>query len=122
MKTQLSLILIFICLLLLSCQTEDTQETDNSKDFPFEAIVKWPNMDCGLYEIEITKGLDELKDILGTIGTQDTYIANNLADDLQEMDLEISFDARKNENHEIRPCTAMGPSYPWLYITEAEKN
>ena len=118
MKTGLFLIisLLFVGLAFYSCQ-----EDRISSEYPFEATVIGRNMDCGLYEIEITKGLEDVISIVGSSPSEGIYIAKNLPEDLEVNGLLIKLELRRPKNNELGPCTAMGPAYTWLFVTKAEK-
>lgn len=121
MKVIQVLLPFFISLLFLSCKNDAVTEIESPEELPFQATVKWPSMDCGLYEIDVVNGVDELNAILQLTNNHSRFIANNLPSEYQVMELEIVFDARKCEAGELFPCTSQGPSYPWLYVTDVRK-
>ena len=119
MKIKIIIGLLFIGLISsYSCQKEY-----NPSEYPFKAEVMGANLDCGIYQIRITEGQDKVESILGkSIGTN-IFIANNLPAELKIAGLKILLDLRKPmpENNEIGICTAMGPSYPWIFVTRGKK-
>ncbi len=106
--------LLFVGLVIYSCQ-----EDSISSDYPYEAEVIGKNMDCGLYEIKITQGLESVKSIVGSTTSGSIYIAKNLPNELEVNGLKIKLDLRKPENNELGICTHLGPSYTWLFVTKA---
>ena len=119
MKIRIIIGLLFIGLISnYSCRNEN-----NHSEYPFKAEVMGANVDCGIYQIRITEGQDKVESILGkSIGTN-IFIANNLPAELKITGLKILLDLRKPtaENNEIGFCTAMGPSYAWVFVTRAKK-
>ena len=118
MKTGLFFILslLFVGLTFYSCQ-----EDNISSEYPYEAEVIGKNLDCGLYEIKITRGLERVKSIVGPTPGEGIYIAKNLPTELEVNGLKIKLDLRKPKNDELGLCTDMGPSYTWVFVTRAEK-
>ncbi len=112
----LALSLFFIATSFLGCKKKD----NTNPLYPYQAEVLGINSDCGIYEIKITKGLQDVKKIVGTSGNS-IYIAENLPHSLQKSGLKIVLDIRKPKNNELGLCTAMGPSYTWLYVVRAKK-
>jgi hypothetical protein len=119
MKIKIIISLLFIGLISnYSCQKEN-----NPIEYPFKAEVMAVNPDCGIYQIRITEGQDKVESILGkSVGTN-VYIAYNLPEELKIYGLKILLDLRKPrpENNELGICTAMGPSYPWIFVIRAKK-
>ncbi|HEX2958589.1 MAG TPA: hypothetical protein VHO70_17265 [Chitinispirillaceae bacterium] len=113
----LALILIFV----LGISFDACDKNDTNQNFLFEAKVLGRNNDCGLYAIQITKNIQNANVITGT-NSYDIFIAKNLPSDLQIEGLSISLNIRKIQDSELGICTAMGPSYPWIYVLEAEEN
>lgn len=116
MKT---LIFILICsfgLILNSCKKNSPDQ-----EYPFEANVLSINDDCGLYAIQFTKNLQKANEIAGTLFTEYTFIAYNLPADLQIVGLPIVLNIRRIQPSELGPCTARGPSFPWIYVLDARK-
>jgi hypothetical protein len=118
MKIMIIIGLLFIGLISnYSCRKEN-----NPSEYPFKAEVMGTNLDCDIYQIRITEGQDKVESILGkSIGTN-IFIANNLPAELKIAGLNILLDLRKPmpENNEIGICTAMGPSYAWVFVTRAK--
>lgn len=110
-----TLLFIFIVFIFYSCQDDNIVS-----EYPFEAEVIRKNLDCSLYEIKITKGLEKVKLIIGTTSVQDIYIAKNLPNELEVNGLKIKLDLRKPENNEFGACTTLGPSYAWVFVIKAE--
>jgi hypothetical protein len=120
MKTKIIIYVLFMAGLIsfYSCQKED-----NSSEYPFKAEVIGKNSDCGICQIRITEGQNKVETMVGkSVGTN-IYIANNLPEDLKIDGLKIILDLRKPEpeNNELGICTAMGPAYPWVFVTKAKK-
>ena len=113
----LALILLFV----LSISFYACDKNDTNQKFPFEAKVLGRNTDCGLYAIQITKNLQKANVIAGT-NSNDIFIAKNLPTNLQVEGLSINLNIRKIQDSELGVCTTMGPSYPWIYVLEAEEN
>lgn len=114
-KSMVISILLFF--LFYSCQ----KETDDQLTFPLKAKVIGSNPDCGVFSIKFTSGLDSVELITGQPTWEGTYIAKNLPVELQQPGLNILLDIRKIKDSELGVCTAMGPSYPWLYVIKAIK-
>ena len=104
-----------VLLTFLSCE-----EKTSTRDFPFEAEVLGKNSDCGVFAIRFKDKLDQVSAIVGTSSSADVYIARNLPIDLQYAGLVITLDIRKPEASELGACLALGPSYPWIYVTNAK--
>lgn len=115
MKYLFLTLIIALGISLVACNKNDTKQ-----EFLFEAKVLERNPDCGLYAIQITKNVQYANEIAGT-NAGDTFIANNLPSELQKDGLSISLNLRKIKDSELGICTALGPSYPWIYVLEAEK-
>jgi hypothetical protein len=116
MKTNL-FISILIILLFSNCH----KENNDSNAFQFQAEVLGSNPDCGVFSIKFTSELDKVKMIVGSTTLDDIYIAKNLPIELQQSGIKIKLDIRKIQDSELGACTAMGPSYPWIYVIKAEK-
>lgn len=117
MKRKLLIGVLFTGLIsYYSCQKEN-----NPSEFPYKAEVMGMNADCGVYQIRITEGQDEVESIVGQSVITSIYIANNLPDELKIDGLRIMLDLRKPENSELGVCTDMGPGYAWVFVTKAKK-
>ncbi|GET31556.1 hypothetical protein PbJCM13498_04190 [Prolixibacter bellariivorans] len=110
-------ILFLIVLSVYSCENNDNANVS----YAYEAEVRGLNMDCGLYEIKITKGLEKVEDMIGLSPEEGVYIATNLPQNLEEPGLIILLDMRNPTSNELGMCSTMGLSYPWLYVTRTEK-
>lgn len=115
MKSLLVLITLTIGFLVSSCE-----RNHNNPDYPFEAEVLGPNMDCGLYQIRFTGDLDRVIEKVGNSVITGLYIAENLPDDLKQEGIIIVLDIREPQPSELGFCTAMGPSLTWLHILKAK--
>jgi len=113
----LALSLFFIATFFFGCKKKDS----TNPLYPYQAEVLGRNSDCGIYEIKITKGLQDVKKIVGTSVGNSIYIAENLPHSLQKSGLKIVLDIRKPKSNELGLCTAVGPSYTWLYVVRAKK-
>lgn len=110
-----NLIILGFIFVFYSCK----KEGNSSTDFPYQATVLELNSDCGKYMINITKGLDNAHVILGDTSNNGIFIAANLPDSFKVTGLSILLDLRKPNNDELGVCTALGVSYPWIYVTKA---
>jgi hypothetical protein len=120
MTTKQFLGLLILALLLYSCHKE---KNTTDPEFPFSAEVLGPNPDCGIYSIKITEGNENVISIIGSTSPDSVYIANNLPEEFKIRGLKIKLNFRKpeNSNNELGACTAMGPGYPWIFVTTAAK-
>ncbi|WP_318347971.1 hypothetical protein [Aquipluma nitroreducens] len=116
MKTNL-FISILIVLLFSNCH----EENNDPNTFQLQAEVLGSNPDCGVFSIKFTSELDKVKMIVGSTTLDGIYIAKNLPIELQQSGIKIKLDIRKIQDSELGACTAMGPSYPWIYVIKAEK-
>jgi hypothetical protein len=98
----------------------DKLKYTSDKDYPFEAEVIGPNLDCGIFSIRFTTNLDRVNEIADQPNHSATFIAKHLPADLQIAGLSIILDFRKIQDTELGPCTAMGPAYPWIYVLKAK--
>lgn len=105
---------ITFILVMVACVKEESLP-----EYPFEAEVLGLNTDCRIYAIKVTKGLPQIKSIIGTSGNDSIYIAKNLPEALKTIGLKIKFDTRSPKADELSPCTTLGLGYPWLYIVKA---
>ena len=108
---------ILVLLLLSSCH----KENNDQNTFPYRAEVIGSNLDCGVFSIKFTSEMDKVQMITGGFTMGDIYIARNLPVELQQSGINIRLDIRKIQDSELGMCTAMGPSYPWLYVIRALK-
>ncbi len=112
------LLISFLSILLLSsCNKEE----NDPNSFQFQAEVLDSNPDCGVFSIKFTFELDKVKMIVGSTTLDGIYIAKNLPAELQQPGIKIKLDVRKIQDSELGACKAMGPSYPWIYVTKAIK-
>jgi hypothetical protein len=111
--------LFFLLVAITSCTKKD-KPSINDKDYPFEAEVIGPNLDCGIFSIRFTTNLDRVNEIADQSTNWTISIAKNLPDNLQIAGLSIILDFRKIQDTELGPCTAMGPAYPWIYVLKAK--
>jgi len=114
MKKLAIFITLIIGLLVTSCERNDNPE------YPFEAEVLGPNMDCGIYQIRIINDLDKAIEKVGISVVSGVYIAENLPVDLQKGGINIILDIREPKTSELGFCTAMGPSLTWLHVINAK--
>ncbi len=115
-KQYLILSLVLVGLVFNSCHEDNIPVV-----YPYEAEVIRINIDCGFYEIRITKGLESVKLILGEIVIGDVFIAKNLPDEFKVNGLQIKLDLRKPKSNELGVCRHMEPGYPWIFVTKAQK-
>jgi hypothetical protein len=120
MKTIKYFPLIFVGLLICALTSFSCEKINKDKNFLFEAQVLDRNSDCGVFAIKFTDNLDKVKQIAETEAIQDVYIARNLPEELQTPGLLIVLNIRKPKDVELGVCTDRGPSYPWIYVTNAK--
>lgn len=111
----------FILLLAILLNTSSCEKKNSDQTIQFEAEVLGINMDCGIPAIKFTDNLDQVIEIAGPYSPSAIFIAKNLPSDLQTEGLAIVLKFRKIQGNELGFCTAMGPSYPWIYVLEAKK-
>ena len=116
MKTIIVYSLLLIGLFYFSCN-----KGKNNLEYPFEAKVLGLNFDCGVYAIKITQGLELVKSIAGSTVGDSIYIAKNLPAELMTAGLNIKLDLRRPMDNELGICTDLGPSFTWVYVTDAIK-
>jgi hypothetical protein len=116
MKPFILIMIIFQGFILTSCK-KDSSTPENQ----FEAKVLGRNEDCGLYAIQFTSNIQKANEIAGTLFTEYVFIANNLPKDLQVDGLPIILHIRRIQASELGACTDRGPSYPWIYVLDANK-
>jgi hypothetical protein len=114
MKTLFAFLILTLVFTYFSCE-------NNNKDteYTFEAEVQGRNFDCGLFAIKFYNDLEKVKQIAGPSIPDNIYIAKNLPEDLQTSGLTIILNIRKPMDTEVGICTARGPSYPWIVVTNA---
>jgi len=117
MKPYLLILNISLGIMLVTCE-----ENKTNPEYQFEAKVLGRNTDCGFFAIQFTNNNQQANEIAGTLYTEYTFIAKNLPTELQVEGLPIMLNIRRIQDSELGVCTAMGPSYPWIYVLEAEKN
>lgn len=118
---KLKIISRFMFIGLMSCYA--CKKDNNATEYPFKAEVMGVNSDCGIYQIKVTEGQQKVASIVGkSVGT-DIYIASNLPEELKINGLKIILDLRKPKagNNELGICTALGPSYTWVFVMKAKK-
>jgi hypothetical protein len=116
MKSYLLLLIISLGIMLVTCE-----ENNTNPEYKFEAKVLGRNTDCGLFAIQFTKSIQQANEIAGTLITEYTFIAKNLPTELQLEGISIMLDIRRIKDTDLGICTAMGPSYPWIYVLDAKK-
>jgi hypothetical protein len=117
MKSYILIIFISLGFTLVTCEKSTTNQ-----EYIFEAKVLGRNTDCGYFAIQITNNIQQANEIAGTLYTENTFIAKNLPDDIQVEGLSIILDIRRIQKSESGFCTAMGPSYPWIYVIRVREN
>ena len=106
-------ILFFIPFVIASChKTQDLE-------FPYEARVLGVNSDCGIYAIQFLSHLDEIEAKFGNT-VDGIFIGKNLPEEFQKENLIIQLNCRVPLPDELGFCTMMGPTYPWVFITDAQ--
>ena len=111
MKPYLLILIISLGIIFVTCK-----ENNTIPEYQFEAKVIGRNTYCGLFAIQFTNNIQQANEIAGTRCTEDTFIVRNLLTDLQTKGLPIALNIRRIQESELGICTAMGPSYPWIYI------
>jgi hypothetical protein len=89
--------------------------------YPYEALVKGINMDCGIPEIQFFSKIDEIAAKFGTSPVKGIYIGKNLPDELVQENLHIMLNCRVPKTSELGVCSMMGPSYTWVFIINVKK-
>jgi hypothetical protein len=115
MKRFIVLSTLISIVILFSCEKEN--EIQDSNEFQFEATVIGKGLDCGETFLISLKSLDDNTDI-----ANGTYYADQLDSDLKIAGLKIYLNCRKPSDTELYACTAMGPSYPHVIVTDSKKN
>jgi hypothetical protein len=113
-------LIIFIFFLFTCSENTDKLSGDNDeKTEQFEVEVIGPDLDCGLWLIEFRDiDLSRLKKITETYNSS-IFEAHNLDQEFKQQNIELLVYVRKTRDNELTPCTALGPSYPWITIVEA---
>lgn len=110
---KVALILLTIILEVLSCD----HQTDNF----FKVKVIGKGMDCGdIYLVEFQEKLEEVYQIVGS-KHWNTFYADSLPTEFKKKGITIFIKFRKPSKNEIRPCTARGPAFPLIIITDVKK-
>jgi hypothetical protein len=117
MKPYILIVIILLGITLVACE-----ENNTNQEYLFEAKVLGSNTDCGLFAIQFTKNIQQANKIAWTLITQYTFVAKNLPSDLQVDGLSIVLNIRRIQDSELGVCTAMGESYPWIYVLDAKIN
>jgi hypothetical protein len=109
----------FVIILLIGLLNSSCEKKSENQVFPFVGEIMRINPDCNIHEINITEGLDKIIELCGnSIGS--VYIAGNLPDSLNVEGLRIEFNIGEASLDKITACTTMGPSYNWVWITDAK--
>ena len=117
MKPYILILIISLGLTFVTCEEKNTNQ-----EYLFEAKVIGRSNDCGLFAIQITNNIQQANEIAGTLFTEYAFIAKNLPANLQIDGLSIILNMRRIQASELGVCTAMGPSYPWIYVLDAKIN
>jgi hypothetical protein len=113
--------LLGITLLAASCQDADNLEDDEYNTSHFNVTVFGQGLDCGdLFLIDVNNNIEELFKITNQEGWARCY-AYGLAEEYKVPGLNLLVELRAPTNDEFRPCTAMGPGYPWVTVVEVIK-
>ena len=110
-----TLSILFIGLIFYSCQKDHIDS-----EFPYEAEIIGKSLDCGDFEIKVTKGTQRVRLITGA-NSGNLYTAKNLPENLKTEGLKIKLNIREIKNIELTPCTTLGVPYPWLFVTKADE-
>ena len=116
MKSYNLIAIISLGMSLVTCEKNSVNQ-----EYLFEAKVLGRSNDCGLFAIQITNNIQQANEIAGTLFTEYAFIAKNLPANLQIDGLSIVLNIRRIQESELGVCTAMGPSYPWVYVLDARK-
>jgi hypothetical protein len=108
--------ILFLAVLLniSSCEKESSDPSHT-----FDAEVLGINIDCGIPAIKFNEDLEQVNETAEVYSSTGIFLAKNLPSDLQTEGKVIVIKFRKVQNSELGVCTAMGPSYPWIYVLEA---
>jgi hypothetical protein len=119
MRFVCSLILI-ITVLFIGCSKEHPVTTVYC-----HAVTVGPNLDCGVWQIRIGSNLDQVNAMLqasGNLGSNgSTFISANLPDALKTSGLQLLLKVRSPQLPEIGACTAVGSTFPWVFVLSAER-
>jgi hypothetical protein len=83
-------------------------------------------MDCGIWQIHVDSGLDEVIKVLHQnpgVGLASTgnFVASNLPDSLKIAGAKLLLEIRSPAPGETAACTDLGPSFPWLFVIRGKK-
>ena len=122
-STTWSTMKLYLYSLLLLASVFCSCSKSSNAALSFHAVVMGPNMDCGIYQIKFSSGVDSAR-VFMSMPSQLTgiCIAQNLPDVLKVPGLKIVLSIRKPQPSELGACTAMGPSYPWTHVLSAKKD
>ncbi len=94
-------------------------KADTSNHFKVKVIGK--GQDCeDTYLVEFQNKLEEVYQVAGG-EYWTTFYADSLADIFKLNNLELLIKFRNPKQDEISPCTALGPTYPHIVITDVIK-
>lgn len=113
MKRTLIYLAILFGFTFIGCEKET--DSENEKEYQFEATVIGKGLDCGdtyLIDLKITIGNSDI--------VEGTYYADDLSSDLKVVGLKIKLNCRKPNDDELYVCTTMGPSYSHVIVIDAE--
>lgn len=106
---------IFLAVLLVALLSGCDSNEPETINFQFEAEVIGKGMDCG------SVYLIHLINVSGAaVITDGRYYADNLLSEYKDSGLEIALNCRLPSADEIYPCTMFGPTYPHVYVLEAQ--
>ncbi len=110
---RLFIIILGLALIIVSCKVIN----DLSDDTLYNVIVLGRGMDCG--NSFLIKFEDD--DLGLPRNTFDSiFYEINLPKKYKIKGLKIRVSIRDPRNDELKPCTAMGPGYPHIFITKVE--
>lgn len=111
---------ILISTLFFAC-ISDSGKNKNGK---YSANVIGKGMDCGgTYLIQFTEKINEVYTRLGLDSSKEysgnIFYADQLPEKFQKENTNIRIEFRSQSQNESYPCTALGPSYSHIVITNA---
>lgn len=108
---------LILCLFILVGCTDENMEPIEE----FKVTVFGAGMDCGLWLIDFNpEDKERIEELAGRKGWLKFY-AHNLDNSFWQVGIELVVKVRTTRDEELRPCTTLGPGYPWITVVEARK-
>ena len=117
MKRKISWILLSAFLLISACKELST-EPDRDMTNYFKVKVIAEGLDCGnTFLVEFQDKLEIIYEIVESDSWNICY-ADSLPDEFKQENLIVYVKIRKPDQDEIGPCTALGPAYPHVIVSD----